>query len=1078
MAKQCRIGLQIGSSDDFWVQVGEGIYTRADEVGAVLVPIDIEHPILLVADQQLGLIDSILALELDALVAWDLPPNVAYMLLDHGLPIVHINETTHIQHRLFCSETGLYNCSRTLTEYLLNELSGRGRLLIVGGMRGLAADDGRSKLAAVYDLLHEHPDFKAQHIPCVWNVKEAAEDIAQAMATLTGTFDAVYGLSDPLALLARRIGRSIGLLREDSLVVGVNGDPLALSAILDGHMAATIDTLPTIYGKMAVDLAFQAAQGQPLPPHFVRKSQLVTRDNAAQVAVDKLMSIARLPARLIGVNREREQQQMMQLETSLQINQQISHILDPQHLAHSIADTIRTTYGYDRVQLFMLSDDGTQLILDRPYVPVFIRIPLTEVSILSCAVQENTAVFVPDMAHSHRFEPDPYWPSTRSRVVVPIRLGGSVTGLLDLHSQSIKHHSEQDLNGLRSLADQLGIAIHNADLYSEAMRAKAAAEKADQLKTRLLANVSHDLRTPLNVILGYTQAALAPTNPYGAALPPAHIADLQRIYQSGEHLVRLINDLLDLSRAEIDELDLFPEVIDSHPFLTNVFEGMQSMASAQVEWRLWLPNRLPAIQADPVRLRQILFNLLSNAHKFTTTGTVVLGADVLLPYLHIWVQDTGSGIPVEVQERIFEPFVTVESGDKRREGVGLGLAITRHLVALHGGDISLESTPGLGSTFHIYLPLPSLAGEQVELSNSGKKSLLVIVKESPPQEIVYLGQAQGWELHMLRHEDDLEKVITRTRPAALAWDVSNAGSDDWRLIQRIRSYAPLCRLPFIVYGYQKAENTVSMTNVLLKPLSETALFDALRALHTEENAGCILIVDDDPQARDVYQRIVSSALPSHAVRLAADGAEAIRILQQDTPSLVLLDLMMPTVDGFEVLTYMRQTPQTRLVPVVVISGKMLTFEDVKRLNYTHVTVQTKGILTPAEIEASLLQALTGATSLNPGTSELVKSAVAYIHQNFDRSVSRTEICEVIGVSKNYLSHIFRQELGITLGEYINRYRIEIAKSLLDTTSNSVTFIANQVGFDDPAHFSRVFSKYAGCSPRGYRKQLSGRSESE
>jgi len=251
---------------------------------------------------------------------------------------------------------------------------------------------------------------------------------------------------------------------------------------------------------------------------------------------------------------------------------------------------------------------------------------------------------------------------------------------------------------------------------------------AYQQKTRLLATVSHELRAPLNLIIGYSEAGLSAANSHNAEVPAALLHDLYRIHQSGTHLTRLIADLLDLSRAEIGELDLAPEPIAPRPFLEEVFRSIAESGAArtEVEWRLKLPGRLPMLEADPVRLRQILLNLLSNARTFTTSGQITLGAEVLLPHLHIWVEDTGRGIPIGMQERIFEPFVTGARGGDQAEGIGLGLCITRQLVQLHRGSISLESQPGQGSTFHIYLPLPSLHGRLAMPPPSAQPVLLLI----------------------------------------------------------------------------------------------------------------------------------------------------------------------------------------------------------------------------------------------------------------------------------------------------------------------------------------------------------------
>ncbi|MBN1812401.1 MAG: substrate-binding domain-containing protein, partial [Anaerolineae bacterium] len=282
------------------------------------------------------------------------------------------------------------------------------------------------------------------------------------------------------------------------------------------------------------------------------------------------------------------------------------------------------------------------------------------------------------------------------------------------------------------LSGQISSSLKGALLFDETRQARAAAEKADRLKTRLLANVSHELRTPLNVIIGCTREILNSPTSYDTVLPEELLDDLRHIGRSAEHQLRVINDLLDLSRAEIDELDLYLELLDPRPFLEEVFRSMADANSLDVTWHLQLPDRLPTIQGDPVRLRQILLNLLSNASKFVEKGQVILGAEVTPPNLHIWVQDTGPGIPIDMQERIFEPFVTAGHTNRRLEGVGLGLSITRRLVTLHRGSMRLESQPGQGSTFHITLPLPTLSDRPSTSAPAAQAVLLLISSHDQP----------------------------------------------------------------------------------------------------------------------------------------------------------------------------------------------------------------------------------------------------------------------------------------------------------------------------------------------------------
>ena len=279
--------------------------------------------------------------------------------------------------------------------------------------------------------------------------------------------------------------------------------------------------------------------------------------------------------------------------------------------------------------------------------------------------------------------------------------------------------------------DNLSSAIQGALLFEEIQQARLTAEKADRIKTRLLANVSHELRTPLNIILSHTQSLLVP------ALTDAELrGDIESIQGHAEHQLRVINDLLDLSRAEIDELDLSLELIDPRPLLVEAFQAIAGHnVSPEVDWQLNIPNRLPLLRADAVRLRQILLNLLSNARKFTEKGRIELGAEIAPPHFHFWVSDTGWGIPARQQELIFEPFVTIETNRHISGGIGLGLSITRHLVALHRGKMTLDSETGKGSTFHVYLPLPALEQDRSLGENAQPVLLLISAAGEPSVEI-------------------------------------------------------------------------------------------------------------------------------------------------------------------------------------------------------------------------------------------------------------------------------------------------------------------------------------------------------
>jgi signal transduction histidine kinase/AraC-like DNA-binding protein/ABC-type sugar transport system substrate-binding protein len=1074
-----RIGFNISPSEPYWVQVREAVLQRAQELALDLIPINTEdYPQILSDEDQMALVEEILNQDFDVIIGWEFPHAPAHQIMQAGVPIIHTAETS-FSHPLFVSPSGLYEAAHLLGTYLAERLGGQGDVIIIGGvLEGVSGDDGSSRIEG---LTHAFQAFSAIHLQRLssgWEYQQAYPHIYAISQEITGPIHAVVGLSDPLALAGRDVGLAQGWVEDWTMIAGINGDPLALAAIAQGDMTATVEISTTDLGYNMVDWAWQAAHRQPLPGHFLYRFQLVTAQNVAEVAAQKLISLANLPHRLVGLRRREQQKRLLQLETSIEISQQIGSILEQAQLSHEIVRLISTNYGYDQALIFLWREQEQALVLDQldPSRAAPVSIPLSEAGALGQALQNNKTVYIPDARRSARFLPDPNWPDLISRVIVPIHLGHQIIGVLDLHSHRSRYTTRHELVGLQSLADQLGIAIRNAELYGEAVEARLRAEKAEQLKTRLLANVSHELRTPLNVILGYSAAAVATPNPYKTDLPPAVLRDFKQIYRSGEHLHRLINDLLDLSRAEIGELGLFPETIQARSFLEDVFRSMVDSLPAEnkVAWCLQLPAQLPLIQADPVRLRQILLNLLSNAHKFTAHGQISLGAEVLPPHLHLWVQDTGEGIPIDLQNRIFEPFAASMQAKQRRQGVGLGLSITRRLVALHGGLLTLESQPGQGSTFHIYLPLPSLSGQITLMPSSAQPTLLVIAPgEETPASIVELSRRQNWAICQVRTGDDLAALMATIQPAALAWDLGRASLRDWTLIQQIRSLPQLCQLPFILYGDApptRPGSATGLTNFLVKPLGGETLLEMINAMRPPAVIGPVLIVEDDPQALTLYGNLAATALPGHIIRAVEGGRDALALMAEETPSLVILDLFMPEVDGFTVLEQMRTQPQLRRVPVVVISGKVLSFEDIRRLDYALVTFHSKDILSPDETSASLHRALTGIETLPQQTSIVVKLAIAYLNQNYHYAISRRELAATIGVSKDYLSHIFRQELGISPWEYLNRYRIKQAKALLLNSNESVTNIATQVGFNDLSYFNRVFLKHVGCSPRAFREQ--------
>lgn len=767
-----RIGLQANSIDPFWVEVRETIWHACQRSESTHAPNDdqsCETPVSLIevdtlpehseGDEFATRLEALLALELDALIA--VPSSMAFIeaLLDQGLPVVALHHRDLVHPRFSCLPE-LYPSARLVCQFLLDALGGRGRILIVGGQREYVRSAPSSRLQAALDLFSQASQIEWRRIPAPWDHAGAVEALLDGLADADAPFDGIFGMSDSLALAGREVCVRLGLLAEECVVVGINGDPLAIAAVASGEMAATVATSASEVAHESLKVARMAARGEPIPSFFAYRPQLVTKENVAEAALQRLVHISALPSRLVGANRRQEAQRLADMETSNAINQRIGSLLDREQLLQEIGDLILSRYGYDRVCVY-LWEPATQTLVMQESATLSeggARAMAAHGSIPARAFLNNRPIYLPDVQASWRFAADPECPHLRTRTAVPIRLGKRTLGVLDLRSLRHIRHTPLELNALQLLADQVGVGLENARLYADALEARARAERADSFKTRLLTNISHELRTPLNTILGYSQAGLSDPTSYGVPLPESLLVDLGRVQHAGEQLAQLVDDLLSLSQAEVGALEILSEEIEIgalltelvaqradgrvghsaaiHPVATHPVDvhvaGTRSVATVEgtgrqisrrsenVTWRLVLPDQLPKVWGDPVRLRQLFLDLLSNAQKFTDYGNIEIGAVVERDELHVWVADTGVGIPAAQLAQLNRAFATGERLEdsqraeateetehhlQPRSGIGLGLSVAHHIVRLHGGEIFVESALGQGTNCHVHLPL-------------------------------------------------------------------------------------------------------------------------------------------------------------------------------------------------------------------------------------------------------------------------------------------------------------------------------------------------------------------------------------
>jgi signal transduction histidine kinase/CheY-like chemotaxis protein len=484
-------------------------------------------------------------------------------------------------------------------------------------------------------------------------------------------------------------------------------------------------------------------------------------------------------------------------------------------------------------------------------------------------------------------------------------------------------------------------------LTQELADANQRIKEADRLKSQFLANMSHELRTPMNSIIGFSEILVERLD---GSIDPKHVGFLRHIHSSGQHLLGIINDILDLSKVEAGKMEIYAEFFSIAPVIEGVCHMMRGMTRTIPNIIVDIDPDLPQIETDLAKFKQVLFNLLSNAVKFSAPEKPILvRASLHNGQITITVKDEGIGIDPAYHEVIFQEFRQVD-GTARREfgGTGLGLALVKKFVELQGGRVTVESQLGAGSTFSFTLPVRSRAAvitRVPEAAQARADRVLVVEDDQNAYDLIASALSSAGFLPIRAHHgDEAIRLAREARPIAVTLDLVLPGLDGWEVLKRLKSDESTRSLPVVVISMMENRDlgiALGADDYFVKPVDRERLLDRLRSFASDDvSTRRLLIIDDDPAVHVLLEEDLAGL--GFEIARAFTGAEGLVKAGENAPDVVILDLMMPGMSGFEVAGALKQNPRTANIPIVVLTSKDITAEDREQLVSNVATMVPKG----------------------------------------------------------------------------------------------------------------------------------------
>jgi PAS domain S-box-containing protein len=654
------------------------------------------------------------------------------------------------------------------------------------------------------------------------------------------------------------------------------------------------------------------------------------------------------------------------IERLYQLSTDMQEPLSLREQLNRVLENAREVVAIDRFYAWIVTPDGDKVTnfagagMLEAELRQFegLEIPLAEAGALGKAYREGVALVfteeTPLPVELHLPEKYLIPPLRTTRfAVVPMIARGRVVGLLTGDNKpSHRPIPQQTIDLLTTFASHAAVAVENARLFREIHQKSRELEIASRHKSQFLANMSHELRTPMNAIIGVSEMLLEDARDFGRE---EQVEPLERILRAARHLLRLINEILDLSKIEAGKMELHLESFPIAPLVEDVAATVRSLAEKNGN-RLDVDcsDNLGAMRADATRVRQALLNLASNAVKFTERGMVTITASRTAEAGRNWiwlrVSDTGIGMTVEQTERLFQEFAQADTSTTRKYGgTGLGLAISRRFCRMMGGDISVESAPGRGSMFTIRLPSvveADVSGEaspevvaaavvaKLPKTAAAEKSLILVVDDDPTVREIMQRFLVREGFAVVTAANGIEG-LARARelhPAAITLDVIMPDLDGWTVLAALKGDPALSDIPVILVTITDEKHrgyVLGAAEYLIKPIDRERLAGTLRSLCAHV-AGDVLLIEDDEATRTMIRQLLERE--GWNVFQAETGRVALSRLEETRPDAIVLDLVMPEMDGFEFLAELRSRPEWHDIPVLVVTVLDLTDDDHRRLN--------------------------------------------------------------------------------------------------------------------------------------------------